>query len=103
MRQVRRLLRRCVSDALGAFGFQLVNTKKGHSLDGLYTVHNAPFLNDERFQAAYRRGVQASQGFDPHTEWRVHVGLWPARTAFRVPGDFVECGVNAGLVSSAIL
>jgi hypothetical protein len=33
----------------------------------------------------------------------VHVALWAAATAVRVPGDFVECGVNAGLWGSAIM
>jgi hypothetical protein len=33
----------------------------------------------------------------------VHVALWAAATAVRIPGDFVECGVNAGFVSSAIM
>jgi hypothetical protein len=31
------------------------------------------------------------------------VALWVARAASRVSGDFVECGVNAGFTSSAIL
>jgi hypothetical protein len=47
--------------------------------------------------------VKASGGFDPLVEWRVHVALWVARAASRVSGDFVECGVNAGFTSSAIL
>jgi hypothetical protein len=36
-------------------------------------------------------------------EWRIHVGLWAAALATRAAGDFVECGVNAGFLSSAIL
>jgi hypothetical protein len=47
--------------------------------------------------------MQASAGVDPHIEWRVHVALWAAHTASRLPGDFVECGVNAGFISSAIM
>lgn len=47
--------------------------------------------------------MKASDGVDPEMEWRVHVALWVARNAVRVPGDFVECGVNAGFVSSAIM
>ena len=35
--------------------------------------------------------------------WRVHVALWAATTSLHVPGDFVECGVNAGFISSAIM
>jgi hypothetical protein len=103
MRQVRLFLKQWLTRGLGGLGYQLVNIRKGHALDGLYTVHNAPFLDDERFQSAYRRGVQASGGVDPGTQWRIHVGLWAAHAASRIAGDFVECGVNAGFLSSAIL
>jgi hypothetical protein len=71
--------------------------------DGLSTVHTAQFQSDPAFRAAYNRGVQASRGVDPQFEWRVHTALWAAQTALRVPGDFVECGVNAGFMSSAIM
>ena len=74
-----------------------------YEFDGLHTVHNARFREDPRFQSAYRRALQASHGVDPHTEWRIHIGLWAASLASRLPGDFVECGVNAGFLSSAIL
>jgi hypothetical protein len=33
----------------------------------------------------------------------VHVALWAAAASLRVPGAFVECGVNAGFISSAIM
>ncbi|MEO8128176.1 MAG: TylF/MycF/NovP-related O-methyltransferase [Bryobacteraceae bacterium] len=78
-------------------------TREHYSRDGLFTVHNQSFRRDPGFLSAYSRGVQASDGVDPEMEWRVHVALWVARNAARVPGDFVECGVNAGFVSSAIM
>ncbi|MBI5283445.1 MAG: class I SAM-dependent methyltransferase [Candidatus Solibacter usitatus] len=71
--------------------------------DGLFTVHNDHFRDDPAFRAAYKRGVLASMGVDPAFEWRVHVALWAASTAIQAPGDFVECGVNAGFISSAIM
>jgi hypothetical protein len=74
-----------------------------YAQDGLFTLHSDHFRADATFQAAYRRGVQASEGVDPHFEWRVHVALWAARQALSVDGDFVECGVNAGFISSAIM
>lgn len=77
--------------------------KDRYARDGLYTLHNPLFLKDPAFQSAYARGVQASWGVDPRMEWRVHTALWAAALAARLPGDFVECGVNAGFVSSAIL
>jgi hypothetical protein len=33
----------------------------------------------------------------------VHVALWAAKASLRTPGDFVECGVNTGFVSSAVM
>jgi len=84
-------------------GYQLINVRRMYEFDGLHTVHNARFREDPRFQAAYQRALQASHGVDPHTEWRVHIGLWAASRASSIPGDFIECGVNAGFLSSAIL
>ena len=34
---------------------------------------------------------------------RVHIGLWAAKVAATLPWDFVECGVNAGFMSSSIM
>jgi len=74
-----------------------------YARDGLFTLHRHPFLSDPAFQRAYARGVRAGAGHDLGMEWRVHVALWAARLALSAPGDFVECGVNAGFVSSAIM
>lgn len=70
--------------------------------DGLRSVHNHEFMHDAVFQSAYARGVQAA-GTDYNWHWRVHTGLWAAATAAKLPGDFVEFGVNRGFLSSAIM
>jgi hypothetical protein len=70
--------------------------------DGLRTIHNHEFLDDDVFKQAYARGVQAA-GQDYRWYWRVHIGLWAARHAAHLPGDFVECGVNRGFLSSSIM
>jgi len=70
--------------------------------DGLRSIHNHEFMDDPSFRKAYERGVRAA-GEDYHWHWRVHVGLWMARCASRLDGDFVECGVNRGFLSSAIM
>lgn len=70
--------------------------------DGLKTVHNHGFMHDPRFRRAYERGV-AAVGSDYHWDWRVHVGLWAAYSASKLDGDFIECGVNRGFLSSAIM
>jgi len=59
-------------------------------------------MDDPLFRKAYARGVRAA-GQDYNWHWRVHVGLWAAACASRLDGDFVECGVNRGFLSSAIM
>lgn len=70
--------------------------------DNLVTPHNHEFMNDPQFVKAYGRGVQAAET-DYNWHWRVHVGLWAAKAASHLPGDYVECGVNKGFLSSAIM
>jgi hypothetical protein len=84
-------------------GIGIVKLGGRYFQDGLFTVHNHHFRADPAFRAAYARGVQAGRGVDPGFEWRVHVAAWAAQTALRVEGDFVECGVNAGFMSSAVM
>jgi hypothetical protein len=84
-------------------GYVSFDVRKDYAEDGLYSIHDAGFRLDPKFAAACERGVRASDGLDPRFRWRVHVALWAASAALRVPGDFVECGVNAGFVSSAIM
>ena len=95
--------KRLVRKALDRAGYAVVNTRNRYAHDGLFVMHSDHFRRDPAFQAAYARGVRASKGIDPQFEWRVHVALWAAASALRVPGDFVECGVNAGFISSAIM
>ena len=70
--------------------------------DGLKSIHNHDFIEESEFLRAYNRGVTAA-GEDYRWHWRVHVGLWAAHTAHILEGDFVECGVNRGFLSSAIM
>jgi hypothetical protein len=75
-----------------------------YNRDGLITVHNHTFMGEPQFQRAYDRGVAAIGGDDKYRiQWRVHVALWAAASAAKLEGDFVECGVNYGFMSSAIM
>ena len=69
--------------------------------DGLRSVHNHDFMKDALFCKAYERGCRAASDYRWH--WRVHIALWAASAACKVGGDFVECGVNRGFLSSAIM
>jgi hypothetical protein len=96
-------LKTLIKPLLKRMGYAALNTRDYYSSDGFFTPHQPRFLKDARFQAAYRRGIEASHGVDPNFEWRVHIALWAASRALKAEGDFVECGVNAGFISSAIL
>lgn len=90
-------------------GYAVLNTKtlsppyKTYNQDGLFSVHNCEFLVDPTFIAAYERGMKAAHGKDFCWHWRVHVGLWVAHNSAKLDGDFVECGVGNGFLSSAIM
>jgi hypothetical protein len=77
-------------------------SETAYNEDGLTSIHNHEFMEAARFVAAYQRGVAAA-GQDYGWHWRVHIGLWAAQTASRLSGDFVECGVNRGFLSSSIM
>ncbi len=71
---------------------------------------NLGFMSDPRFLSAYRRGINSGHkigeayglGDDLSIEWRVHTCCWAGIHAKRLPGDFVECGVNTGIYSLAV-
>jgi O-methyltransferase len=58
--------------------------------------------------SAYRRGINSGHvlggapNVDFHVEWRAAVACWAAQHGAKLPGDFVECGVNTGIFSLAV-
>ncbi len=63
------------------------------------------FLRDERFLRAHARGWACAGRKRRHIDdirWNMHVALWAASQAARLPGDFVECGVDNGMLSVGI-
>ncbi|MGV8996192.1 MAG: TylF/MycF/NovP-related O-methyltransferase [Parvibaculaceae bacterium] len=74
--------------------------------DGLWTdpavIHNHDFMRDPRYIAAFQAG-ETALGLDHKMYWRLHVALWCAGQASRINGDFVECGVWRGFLSTAIM
>lgn len=79
------------------------SSEQFYSEDGLQSIHNHDFIYDSAFLNAYQRGIQASAGVDSKFRWRAHVVLWAANCAAKLDGDFIECGVNKGFHSSAIM
>ena len=97
------MIRELVKNAAARLGFGVFKVRGRYHEDGLFTIHSQAWRDAPEFRAAYARGIQASNGVDPGIEWRVHVAFWAASVALDAPGDFVECGVNAGFISSAIM
>ena len=63
------------------------------------------FMDDPRFQRAHGRGWNSGHKKVRHIDdnrWIVHIALWAAARVARLPGDFVECGVDTGMMSLAI-
>lgn len=102
---MRLILRNYARRLLKSLGFELIRTStffKLYDQDGVRTLNSHDFMRNVRFQEAYKRGVTAD-GVDYNWHWRVHVGLWAAQSGLSREGDFVECGVNRGFMSSAIM
>jgi hypothetical protein len=102
-RSAQKVVKNFVIRALRKSGYQLINLRTLYEFDGIHTVHNARFRDDPKFQAAWEGAFQATGCVDPGSSWRIHIGLWAAEAAARIDGAFVECGVNAGFLSSAIV
>ena len=78
-----------------------------YSYDLLYTYHNCDFMKDPHFMESYRLGRATDvnetvlKNYDIY--WRIHVLCWAATHAKKLNGDFVDCGVNTGIFSRAII
>ncbi|MDQ7247164.1 TylF/MycF/NovP-related O-methyltransferase [Dongia sedimenti] len=83
-------------------GRMLVQGPLTYNTDGLATQHNSEFMRDPRFAKAYAFGMTDGPP-GRHLEWRVHVALWLAEQSVQLGGDFIECGVNTGIMSGAIM
>jgi hypothetical protein len=81
-----------------------IDTMPTFAGDSLVSWHNAEFLEDPAFIHAVELG-NARQSWNPtyDVRWRYHVILWAAWRAARLDGDFVECGVNRGGFSRAVV
>ena len=98
---VKSTLRR----VLNRLGYDLYNRNHPaiYSEDGFSTYHNHTFVNDPKFVAAYDRALKANDGIDHNMRWRAQVAFWVASQAVKLPGAFVECGVNTGFIMSGIM
>ncbi len=83
----------------------LPKDKLSYAKDLLFTYNNANFLTDPNFQKAYShvKRLDTTGITGEGIEWRIHVLCWAATHASKLDGDFVDCGVNTGLFSRAVM
>ena len=79
-----------------------INRRPEYASDGLVTIHTCNFRHTPEFIAA-KNAASTATGFDYEIDWRLHTALWVARHCSLIPGDFVECGVDKGFLSRAIV
>ncbi|MBI1780630.1 MAG: class I SAM-dependent methyltransferase [Sphingobacteriales bacterium] len=74
-----------------------------YNTDSLVTSNNCDFIKEERFAKAYKAASNTKpwEGFT--LQWRVYIVCWLADKIKNLEGDFVECGVNTGAYSRAII
>jgi len=70
--------------------------KVTYNQDGLATTHNAEFMTEPRFAAAYAAGHSTGSWTFGDLHWRAYIVCWAAERGATLEGDFVECGVNRG-------
>lgn len=70
--------------------------------DGLRAYKNVGFMKEPDFTNAYAVGLKQDNILKV-PKWRAHVGFWAGHHAVQLNGDFVECGVNKGFLSAAIM
>lgn len=98
-------IKKLVKSLLGKAGVFVMKVPASgiYAESGMATLHNTGCLETEKFQTAYRRGIKAAD-IDYKIQWRAYVACWAASQAIRAgKGDFVECGVNRGFMSSVIM
>lgn len=71
--------------------------------EGLVTVHDVDFMSDPLFRESYRLGKATGSWGESDIPWRCYVACWAAKHAKALGGDFVECGVNRGALSRAVM
>lgn len=69
-----------------------------YSMMGLITNKNCDFMKDSAFVEGFAAGMQ-QQYVPDFGGWNIHVNQWAAWHGTSLEGDFVECGVNRGILA----
>lgn len=105
-----RVVRRILPTRVYGAGRVLLNPKLyaplnfvTYNQDRLVTQHNCDFMQNELFQKAYLAGEATNSWKGQPIHWRLHILFWAAERARQMEGDFIECGVNRGGFSRAVI
>jgi hypothetical protein len=74
-----------------------------YDTDSLTTSNNCDFIKEPRFAKAYQAAVDTNPWKGFTLQWRVYIVCWFANMVKDLEGDFVECGVNTGAYSRAVI
>lgn len=74
-----------------------------YKTDGLITSNNSDFINEEPFKTAYQKAKDTNPWPGFSLQWRTYIVCWFADYVKHLEGDFVECGVNTGAYSRAVI
>ena len=74
-----------------------------YDTDSLCTSNNVDFIKEEKFKSAYKKALDTKPWDGFSLQWRVYIVCWFANHVKDIEGDFVECGVNTGAYSIAII
>jgi len=74
-----------------------------YDTDSLCTSNNCDFINESKFNQAYLKAAATNPWSGFTLQWRVYVVCWFANHVKHLEGDFVECGVNTGAYSRAVI
>jgi O-methyltransferase len=74
-----------------------------YQADGVITSNNCDFINEPRFKKAYLAAEATNPWKGFSMPWRVYIVCSLADQVKHLKGDFVECGVNTGAYSRAVI
>lgn len=74
-----------------------------YDTDSITTSNNSDFTKEPRFAKAYAEAVKTKKGVGISLQWRTYILCWLADHVKHLEGDFVECGVDTGAYSRAVV
>ena len=74
-----------------------------YATDSLVTSNNCDFIREKRFASAYEKAAATNPWVGFTLQWRVYIVCYFADMVKGLEGDFVECGVNTGAYSRAVI